>query len=60
MTEIVAPKTLIEIFTGSQIAAAGLAAAQNVNVKHREELVISGRRDSNPRPLEPHSSVLPS
>ena len=39
MTEVVAPKTLIEILTGSHIAAAGLAAAQNVDVKHGEELV---------------------
>ena len=41
MTEIVAPKTLIEILTGSHIAAAGLAATQNVNVKH-------GDKRSNP------------
>jgi hypothetical protein len=60
MTEIVAPNTLIEILTGSHIAGAGPATTQNVDVKHGEELVTSGRRDSNPRPLEPHSSVLPS
>ena len=51
MTEIVAPKTLIEILTGSHIAAAGPATTQKVNVKHGEELVISGRRDLNPRPV---------
>jgi len=51
MTEIVAPKTRIEILTGSHIAAAGPATTQNVNVKHGEELVTSGRRDSNPRPV---------
>ena len=39
MTNVVAPKTFIEILTGSNIAAAGLAAAQNVDVKHGEELV---------------------
>ena len=50
----------LEILTGTDIAAAGLAAAQYINVKHREQSMISGRRDSNPRPLEPHSSALPS
>ena len=34
MTEIVAPKTRIEILTGSHIAAADPATTQNVNVKH--------------------------
>jgi hypothetical protein len=60
MPEIVAPKMLIEILTGSHIAAAGVAAAQEINVKHGEDLMTSGRRDLNPRPLEPHSSALPS
>jgi hypothetical protein len=39
MTEIVALEALIKILTGSNIAEPGLAAAQNVNVKHGEELV---------------------
>src|SRR5882724_6069312 len=39
MIEIVAPKTFIEVLTGSYIAATGFAAAQHVNVKHGEKLV---------------------
>ena len=51
MTEIVAPKTLIEVLTGSHIAAAGLAAAQNINVKHGEEFSYIG-----PAGFEPATS----
>ena len=51
MTEIVAPKTLTEILTRSHIAAAGFAAAQNVNVKHGEESSYIG-----PAGFEPTTS----
>jgi hypothetical protein len=51
MSEIVAPKTLIEILTGSHISAARLAAAQNVNVKHGEEFSYIG-----PAGFEPTTS----
>jgi hypothetical protein len=34
VTEIVAAKTLIQILTGSHVAAAGLRAAKYINMKH--------------------------
>jgi hypothetical protein len=32
----------------------------SIKLSYTTDLRISGRRDSNPRPLEPHSSALPS
>jgi hypothetical protein len=56
---IVPSKTLFDVLTRSNVAATRVDAPQNVDVEHIDG-AASGRRDSNPRPLEPHSSVLPS
>src|SRR5262245_1643105 len=39
MTQIVPPKTLIEVLTRSHVAAARLRAAHYINVKHRGESI---------------------
>ncbi len=62
---IMASKSVIEVFTGSDISTTAFIAPQDVGVKHSINDPIflrkwSGRRDLNPRPLEPHSSALPS
>jgi hypothetical protein len=63
MARLVPTETFFDVFTRSYVSAAGLSASQNINVKHGStgcQFVKSGRRDLNPRPLEPHSSALPS
>ena len=59
MTSIMPAQSVVDVFAGADVPPARLRATQNVHVKHGLE-VKSGWRDSNPRPLEPHSSVLPS
>jgi hypothetical protein len=58
ITEIVTSEAFIEVFTRTDTATARLAAAQYINVKHGDDLTISGRRDSNPRPVAA-ATVLP-
>jgi hypothetical protein len=61
MTEIMTPETFVYILARADIATIRFAATQNINVKHGGQVITrSGRRDLNPRPLEPHSSALPS
>ena len=50
VTEIVAAKTLIEVLTGSYVAAAGLRAAKYINMKH------GATNDIGPAGFEPTTS----
>ena len=58
LTPIMPSQPLLDVLAGPNIPSTCLRTAQNVKVKH--SITASGRRDLNPRPLEPHSSALPS